>query len=104
MDAHWIECGMCVRSKLLRSSPAGEKITAPWQWMMACVQVELRVGVGQRYRSISDALADAPDGALVLLEPGTYSESLTISRSVRLAAAAEVSKTARRAGVSDSRH
>ncbi|WP_406442575.1 right-handed parallel beta-helix repeat-containing protein [Streptomyces sp. NBC_00631] len=38
------------------------------------------------YRTISQALADARDGALVLLDPGRYEESLLITRAITLSA------------------
>ncbi|SDO76079.1 right-handed parallel beta-helix repeat-containing protein [Actinacidiphila guanduensis] len=36
------------------------------------------------YRTVSQALAAAPDGAVIAVAPGTYAESLTLSRAVTL--------------------
>ncbi|MFE6742660.1 right-handed parallel beta-helix repeat-containing protein [Streptomyces tubercidicus] len=38
------------------------------------------------YRTVSQALAAAGEGALIAIEPGTYSESLTLARAVTLSA------------------
>ncbi len=46
--------------------------------------VDEDVGVPTDYPTISDALAAAPDGALVCVHEGTYSEALTLSRPVTL--------------------
>ncbi|GAA1908995.1 right-handed parallel beta-helix repeat-containing protein [Streptantibioticus ferralitis] len=48
----------------------------------------LRVSATQSgaYRTVSQALAAAQDGALIAIAPGTYTESLTLSRAVTLSA------------------
>ncbi|MBY8888874.1 right-handed parallel beta-helix repeat-containing protein [Streptomyces sp. PTM05] len=38
------------------------------------------------YRAVKDALADAPDGALITIAPGRYDETLYVTRPVTLAA------------------
>jgi Holliday junction resolvasome RuvABC ATP-dependent DNA helicase subunit len=41
---------------------------------------------GNRYRTIGDALADAAEGTTILVAPGRYTENLTVSRAVTIAA------------------
>jgi Holliday junction resolvasome RuvABC ATP-dependent DNA helicase subunit len=41
---------------------------------------------GNRYRTIGDALADAAEGTTILVAPGRYTENLTVTRAVTIAA------------------
>jgi ATPase family protein associated with various cellular activities (AAA)/parallel beta helix pectate lyase-like protein/AAA lid domain-containing protein len=51
----------------------------------------LRVSADQSgaYRTVSQALAAAPDGAVIAIAPGTYTEALTLNRAVTLSADGE---------------
>jgi Cdc6-like AAA superfamily ATPase len=51
----------------------------------------LRVSATQpgAYRTVSQALAAAPDGAVIAIAPGTYTEALTLNRAVTLSADGE---------------
>ncbi|WP_167369595.1 hypothetical protein [Amycolatopsis orientalis] len=41
---------------------------------------------GHGYRHIGDAVAGAPEGALIVVAPGRYSENLVLSRPVTITA------------------
>lgn len=53
----------------------------------------LRVGEGQEYASISEAVDAAPPGAEILVSPGTYHDSLLLERSVTIRSVGAVRPT-----------